>query len=332
MATQSKPRLAVIGVGDFYRMLAKGIDNVFDVVVKVDKGDFSPEPGGLREYVASFAPEAAIVLTPNQFHAEHVAELAPLRIPTFVEKPLVTTAEHMQVIEESVKVNPALYCSDFYVDVWGAQLLKWLGMPIAQCLGQWLDLREESEAWKLGIQQIGEIVGVEATLLESVGPSSSFVGREWLWDPTYGGVLWDMAYHHLAMWFAVFNEPLEIKSVTRTTIPNAPANPSETYGAVEMVSSSGIKFNIRVGKYIETGDDRAFRIIGTKGEVDMTFTEPSRLILNGNHAEPLGQITGQRLNYVAPVFREWVDSKPTGPYGLNVGRQCVETMLRIRAS
>jgi predicted dehydrogenase len=330
MANQPKPRVAVIGVGDFYRMLVPGIESAFDVVVRVDKGDFPDEPGGLRDYVGGFSPDAAMILTPNRFHADHVYEVAQLGIPTFVEKPLVTTPEAMARIEESVKLNPALYCSDFYVDVWAVQLLRWMGLPTARCMDQWLDIRYESAEWRDGKEQLGDIVGVEATLLESVGPSSSFVGREWLWDRIHGGVLWDMAYHHLAMWFTVINEPVEVLSVQRTTIPDAPPDASETYGGVEMVSTSGIRFNLRVGKYIETGDDRAFKIIGTKGMVSMDFTEPSRLVLNGNVDAPLGQVTGQRLDYIAPVFREWVESNPITPYGLDAGRQCVETMLRIR--
>jgi len=332
MANPAKPRLAVIGVGDFYRMLSPGIDLAFETVVTVDRPDYGPEPWALRNLVASHSPDAVMILTPNRFHAEHVAEMAPLGIPTFVEKPLVTTPEDLKRIEESLQVNPALYCSDFYVEVWSAQLFKWLRRPTAKCLDRWLDIREDADEWKLGKDQIGDIVSVEATLLEGVGPASSFAGREWLWDPIHGGVLWDMAYHQLAMWFAVIDEPLTVLSVERTTIPEAPPNASETYGAVEMVSSSGIRFNVRVGKYIETGDDRAFRITGTKGTVSIEFTEPSRLILNGKEDSPLALLTGQRLDYVAPVFREWTETKPAQPYGWHVGRQCVETMLKIRKS
>jgi len=331
MATEAKPRLAVIGVGDYYRMLRTGIDLVFDTVVKVDRPDYGPEPGDLRKYVAGFSPDAVMILTPNRFHADHIVEMSELGIPVYVEKPLVTSAEAMQRVEESVKVNPALYCSDLYID-WAPQLFKWLGRPIPKCIEPWLENCDEtSDEWRNGIAQIGAIVSVEGTLLESVGPSSSFVGREWLWDPIHGGVIWDMGYHPMALWFFVFNEPLEVLSVERTTIPSAPPNASETYGAIKMVSSSGINFNIRVGKYIETGDDRAFKIIGTKGEVSMDFTEPSRLVLNGNVDAPLGLLKGQRLDRVAHIFREWIESKPTSPFGLDAGRQCVDTMLRIRA-
>jgi len=329
MGFSNKPRLAVVGVGDFYRMVSPGIDMAFDTVVKVDKPDFEPKPGALRELVRGYSPDAVMILTPNRFHAEHVCEMMELKVPVFVEKPLVTTAVAMQQIEESVLVNPALYCSDFYVDVWGAQLLKWLGMETAKCLDPHMEFPPESlEAWNRGAKEsLGDIVAVEATLLESVGPPASFTNREWLWDPIHGGVLWDMAYHHLAMWFTMVNEPLEIISVERSTIPGAPPSPSETYGAVEMRSTSGIRFSIKVGKYIVGGDDRAFRVTGTKGEISMDFVEPSRLMLG---SAPLALLTGERLDYVAAVFREWVDSKPTKPYGLDAGRQSVNTMLKIR--
>jgi predicted dehydrogenase len=332
MATQDKPRLAVVGVGDFYRAISPGIDLVFNTVVKVDRPDYEPRPGALRELVGSYSPDAIMLLTPNRVHAEQVEELAELRIPTFVEKPLVTTSEALERVVKSVEVNPALYCSDFYVDVWGVPLLRWLGMKTPTCLGPRTEIPEkDASAWTNGLSEIGTIKGVEATLLEGTGPYASFAGREWLWDSTHGGVLWDMGYHHLAMWFTVINEPLDVLSVERFTIADAPPNASETYGAVQMRSSSGIEFNLRVGKYVETGDDRAFRIIGSKGEISMDFVEPSRLVLNGNVEAPIARFLGSRLDMVAAAFREYVESNPTAPYGLDAGVKSVNLMLDIRS-
>ncbi|MDR3690169.1 MAG: Gfo/Idh/MocA family oxidoreductase [Fimbriimonas sp.] len=331
MNSQNKPRLAVIGVGDFYRAILPGIEAAFEVVARIDKSDYAPHPGGLQDHVHSCSPDAVMILTPNQFHAEHVEEVAPLGLPTFVEKPLVTSAEDLLRILKCVEVNPALYCSDFYVDVWGAQLLRWVGMKTAACLSPRTVVDEGSVAWQAGIASIGEIQRVEATLLEGTGPYASFAGREWLWDPTHGGVLWDMAYHHLAMWFTVIDQPLEVLSVKRSTVSSAPPNSSETYGSVEFRSAGGIEFSLRAGKYVETGDDRAFRIYGSKGKATMEFVEPSRLYLDDDFESPLAILTGSRLDLVAPAFREWANSKPTTPYGLHAAIESVNTMLKIRA-
>ena len=118
--------------------------------------------------------------------------------------------------------------------------------------------------------------------------------------------------------------------VERRTIAGAPENASETYGAVEMLSASGIKFSLKVGKYIETGDDRAFKIIGTRGSVSMDFTFPSQLTWNGESGSPLAILKGAELDYASAAFREYVESKPTQPHGLDIAEQCVKTMLAIR--
>jgi len=332
MAIQDKPRLAIVGVGDYYRMISPGIDKVFETVAKIDRPDFDPKPGGLRDLVRSYNPDAVMVLTPNRVHAEHIEEVSQVGVPVFVEKPLVTSQEDLDRVVATTTINPALYCSDFYIDIWDAPLLKWLGLPCPSCLDPCIEIsKPESDEWMQGRAQLGEIVSVEATLLEGVGPASSFVGREWLWDAEHGGVLWDMGYHELALWFRLIGEPLYARFAERSTIAGAPPGASETYAAAKMESTSGIKFNFRVGKYVDTGDDRAFKIIGTKGEVSMDFVDPGRLVLNGNTDEPLAVLHGERLDHAAAVFREYVDSHPTEPYGLDIALQCVHTVLEIRS-
>ena len=331
MSQQEKPRLAVVGVGAYFRMLSPGLAKEFETVVTINQGDYDAREGSLRKLIASYQPEAVMVLTPNRFHAEHVEEALGIGVPVFVEKPLVTSQPDLDRVLHAVEKNPALYCSDFYVDVWDAPLLKWLGQKIPTCLEPWIEVSDSHKAlWSVGRRALGEIVAVEATLLEGIGPASSFVGREWLWDAGHGGVLWDMGYHDLALWYRIIGEPVEILSVERRTIAGAPENASETYGAVEMLSASGIKFSLKVGKYIETGDDRAFKIIGTRGSVSMDFTFPSQLTWNGESGSPLAILKGAELDYASAAFREYVESKPTQPHGLDIAEQCVKTMLAIR--
>ena len=331
MSGLEKPRLAIVGVGAYFRMLSPGIAKEFETVVTIDRNDYDSREGSLRKLIASYQPEAVMVLTPNRFHAEHIEEALGVGVPVFVEKPLVTSQSDLDCVLHAVQKNPALYCSDFYVDVWDAPLLKWLGQKIPACLEPWVEVSDSRRAlWSAGRYALGEILSVEATLLEGIGPASSFVGREWLWDADHGGVLWDMGYHDLALWFRIIGEPVEISSVERRTISGAPENASETYGAVEMVSASGIKFSLKVGKYIETGDDRAFKIIGTNGTVSMDFTFPSQLTWNGEISMPLAVLQGAELEYASAAFREYVESKPPHPYGLDIAEQCVKTMLSIR--
>ncbi len=326
------PKLAVIGVGAYFRMIFPGIHISFDVIATIDKGDYSEEPGGLRDYVRSFAPDAVMILTPNEFHASHIEEISELELPVFVEKPLVTTATALMRVLHVVDRHPTLYCSDFYIDVWGSPLTKWWGLPVAPQVDRAIQIIDEkSPLWTAGKNQIGRVQEVEATLLEGTGAAGSFTGREWLWDPIHGGVLWDMGYHHLVMWFTLFNESLEVLSVLKTRVPDAPEGGAETYGEVLMVSASGIRFRLRTGKYIESGDDRAFTIKGTHGSVSMQFAEESQLILNGNQETALAKISGMPLDLTAAAFRDYVDSEPTSPHGLSAAINATRLLLEIHA-
>jgi predicted dehydrogenase len=327
MILHSKPRLAVVGVGDYYRLIGPGIHTQFDVVLKVDKGDYASVPGALKSLVASSLPDAVMILTPNRFHAEHIEELAPLRVPTFVEKPLVTSGYDLERVRATLAVNPALFCSDFYIDVWDAPMLDWLGLPVFNCLRPFLEISETNLPSR---QDLGAIVSVEGVLLEGVGPASSFTGREWLWDPTHGGVLWDMGYHTLALWYRLIGEDLEVKSVERFTVPQAPPGSAETLGTVEFVSTSGITFRMQVGKYVPHEDIRTFTLTGTKGVACMDFVDPSRLTWSGVESQPLAMLQGERLDHGAAVFREYVDSNPSLAYGFDIAEKCVHAMLEIR--
>lgn len=110
-------------------------------------------------------PDAVMLLTPNQVHGQQVAEVAPLHCPVFVEKPLATTAESLNLVLDSLSINPRLYCSDFYPDVRALPLKIWLGQKV-----EWVKdpvrLSGNVELWNQGPQTLGRIQRVEAVLLE----------------------------------------------------------------------------------------------------------------------------------------------------------------------
>jgi len=324
-----KKRLSIIGAGDYFRMIGPGVRKNFNLVQVVDRGDYSPEPGGLRNHVQREAPDAVMIITPNPLHASHVEELAPLGVPIFLEKPIVTSSQDLDRIQACLRINPRLYCSDFYVDVWGSPLMYWLGKFVFPSI---LSQIQRTTAFDVhSVTEIGKIRRVEATILEGTGSAASFAGREWLWNAEYGGVLWDMGYHELILWFRALGEALKVSKVYRFTVDTAPRGASETFGEVWHESLAGIEFHYRVGKYIESGDDRAFRIIGDAGEITMKFGDPSQLILDCGSPILLAEIGGPCLDFTAAAFRDYVESDPSTPHGLDVAKLAVNCMLETRA-
>ena len=297
-------------------------------MLEVDKGDYAAEPGGLRKYVDRAKADALMILTPNQFHADHLEEVVPLGIPVFMEKPIVTSIGDLDRIKACLQVNPALYCSDFYIDVWGAPLMKWIGKSVAPPVLEKIEFSESFE--KYSMQDLGAIKRVEGTIVEGTGSAASFAGREWLWNPIHGGVLWDMGYHELILWFSTIGESVVAKSVERYAVEEAPMGAAETYGAVSMTSHSGIQFEFKVGKYIETGDDRAFRIIGERGEVSMIFGDEAYLMFSDGKSKMLARIAGPCLDYTAAAFRDYVESNPKSPHGFVYADNAVQAMVKIR--
>jgi predicted dehydrogenase len=312
------PKLAVIGVGDYYRMFHRAIATWFDVVAEIDKGDYPDEPGGLATAVRATGAEAAMILTPNRLHAKHILELEPLGIPLLVEKPLVTTLADLERVVVSAKANPRLYCSDYFVDVAGVPLLRWLGRPHVQALAPYVAGDASG-----GFEKLGPVHSVEAILLESTGPKSSFEGREWLWDKEHGGVIWDLAYHHLALWFASFDEGLSVESVHTRRVEEGLA---ETYADIALRSASGTSLRVEVGKYADR-DEISFTIRGEKGTARMEF-RPNGVLFEG---EPVARLEGDFAEHVCQAFRAYVESGTSEPYGFEAAKRICETIFHIRA-
>ncbi|MBZ5658826.1 MAG: Gfo/Idh/MocA family oxidoreductase [Acidobacteriia bacterium] len=314
----SKPRLAVVGLGRYYRKLERGIAECFTTVLKADAADVGSEEGALRSLAVRSAPDAIMLLTPNHLHARHILELADLRIPILVEKPLVTSEPDLDLVLQSLDTNPSLYCSDFYLDVRAAPLLAWFKRPYPSCLGKCIQVEEdEHNLWQQGSSVLGSIRRVEAVLLEGEGQAGSFEGREWLWDPVHGGVLWDLAYHFVVLWHGLFGESLSLVSTDARTIPHSLGRPAaETYAALELRASSGTHFIIRVGKYHERGNERWFRIEGSHGQAQMVFQDPNILMIRVQEGECVALLAGSYYTHVVEAFKEYVETGASQPHGL----------------
>ena len=273
-----KPTLAIIGLGRYYRKLEAGIAEHFSPVLRADAAEIEAG-GGLMRLVRNAAPDAVMLLTPNHLHCEHLLELAELGLPTLVEKPLVTTEEDLDLGLRSVEINHSVYCSDFYADVRATPLLAWVQRPYVKSLEKWIDQRSQPDIRQPSFSDIGPIRQVEAVLLEGKGDAGSFEGREWLWDPVHGGVLWDLAYHYIVLWHRLFGTTLSVDSGEGYAIRNSPDRLyAESYASLQLRSPSGIQFRIRVGKYHEGAtNERWFRIDGSSGRAEMTFQDPNVL-------------------------------------------------------
>ncbi len=314
----SKPRLAIVGIGQYYRKLESAINEYFTPVLKADIAEVQAAGGALKPMVLNSRPDAILLLTPNQVHAEQILDLADLRIPTLVEKPLVTTEKDLDLVLESLRANPLLYCSDFYLDVRAAPLLAWLGRPYSACLKKWIVVEADGkDLWGKGQFGVGAIKRVEAVLLEGEGPERSFDGREWLWDALHGGVLWDLAYHYVVLWHGLFGGALSLVSYDAGRVRNALARPgAETYATLELRSSTGIPFFVRVGKYQEHENQRSFRIVGTNGQACMMFRDPDVFRIEAQAGGSVAILTGSFYSHGVEAFREYVESEPSRPHGL----------------
>jgi predicted dehydrogenase len=328
----NKPRLAIIGLGRYYRKLKVGIQQHFIPVLKADAAEVEGEGGVLKPLVLRSKPDAIMLLTPNQLHASQILELAELGLPVFVEKPLATTREDLDAIVRSLQLNPLLYCSDFYLDVRAAPLLAWFGRPFPECLRKWISIaQDEQKLWQQGPSVLPSTRGVDAVLLEGEGQAGSFEGREWLWDPVHGGVLWDLAYHFVVLAYSLFQEPLAVVSSDLRSFGTSRIDPAaETYAALELQSASGTRFHFRVGKYHENGNDRWLRITGTQGEISMTFADPNVLRITLDSNECVAVLRGSYYAHVSEVFCEYVVSGPSKPHGLEPAIEAVRLIADLK--
>lgn len=326
--TNKKPRIAVIGLGKYYQKLRPGLEEYFTPAVLIDRV-FSPRVDSLYDRIDHLDLQAILILTPNKEHATQILEIAPLRLPTFVDKPLVTTQPDLDKVLECTRDGLFLYCSDFYPDVRALPLLMWFGQSNS-ILNNRVKVDGDFDLWKEGRTALGNIKRLDAVLLEAEGNARGFEGREWLWDSVHGGVLWDLAYHYLTLWDALLGEPLNIETVRLEYADFAPVKPSaETSAEITFQSNSGIIFHIRVHKYGQDKNERWLRIEGDKGQAIMNFSNLNTLIIRSEAKQCEAVLMADYYMCVSEAFRFFIDTGGQS-HGLQSAVRAIKLLLETK--
>lgn len=332
MKSRNKRRLAVVGPGRYFQKLLPGIREHFDLVSCIDVPADDRIPDTLTDKLRRNRTEAVMILTPNRFHAQQACEALAIGIVPFVEKPLATTHEDLSALLAYVNKNPLLYCSDFYVDVRALPLRVWFGTP-SDWARDLLVIEGETELWDEGAASLGKILEVEAVLLEGEGEAAGFEGREWLWDPVHGGVLWDLAYHYITLVYEIFQEDLRVIEAQLEPSELAPFIPAaETSACLRLRSTGGIPSVIRVAKYHPGRNQRWFTVKGTSGVATMTFARPNFLSIHCGSEICRITLTGDYYALVSLAFAKYLSGGSTSCHGLNSARVAVNTILSARAT
>lgn len=331
--TMSNPRLAVIGLGQYYKKLARGIRTLFTPVAEIDEIEAVAAGAGLFTLVKSASPDAIMVLTPNQLHASQALALADLHVPILVEKPLVTTLDDLNSLIQSASINPSLYCSDFYLDVRAVPLLAWFNASYPEVIGQKIRIESDPDhLWEKGPGAIGCIVRVEAVLREGEGNAGTFAGREWLWDNVHGGVLWDLAYHYLVLWHGLIADPASLVSwEARPSSLAGSLRTAEIEATLNLRSSSGVPICIRVAKYTQQPNERWLSIEGSTGVARMTFADPNTFEIRSGSRKCVVSLVGNYYDHVVEAFRQYVDSCPNSPHGLYEAEAAVRLIASVKS-
>lgn len=347
-----KPRVLVIGLGSYFRKLRQGIQDHLEVARVVDckplhalnltrteYAKFRQFPVDLRGLTIDDSIDCVMLLTPPAFHLPHIERLARFQKPIFVEKPVVTSSVEIPRLRQAVEENPRLYCSDFYPDVRAIPLLTWVHSDFPSPLRPKIRLLSgDRRLWQSGLARFGAVERVEGKLLEGSGPAGTFEGREWLWDPSQGGVLLDLTYHYISLSSYLFDQDiLPEKVVLRTRRDSSELvkwhpelGVAETYARVDGRFSGGVPFNVEVAKYWKTGTERHFTLYCSSGIASMLFKDPNVLVLKSGSTECEVCLEG---NYYDHVVRCYVDYLRTGepkPHGLDHALRAVRTIDEIK--
>jgi predicted dehydrogenase len=329
----TEPRVAVIGLGQYYRKLYSGLTRYFDPGVLFDIKNTKLKPSSLSDLISSSHHDAVMLLTPNAVHAEEVAEIADLRLPVFVEKPLATTRSSLELIERSLHTNPLLYCSDFYPDVRAAPLLAWLARSPTWLRDDDLVVQGDMSLWAAGTSMLRSTQRVVSVLREGEGRAGSFDGRSWLWDPIHGGVLWDLAYHYLTLWHIALAQPLTLLRSDLEVIGSHRAGElAETKAVLTLRSTAQLEFQIEAGKYYKQPNERWFRLEGDGWSATMTFGNRNYFVINGAGSSCRATLTGSYYEHVSRAFRHYVDMNPRRPFGFDAAVAAIDLILQAKAS
>lgn len=280
-------KIAVFGLGDYYRKLRRYLDRHFEPVSLIDVED--PERLSLNEHERSLFvkidPDAdpagaagnadlCLILTPNRYHAAYAASLLRSGYATFLEKPVAISREDLRLLEEASTSESPLYLSDFYVDVRSIGLAWFFGLlPLGDW--RWFLLSPRPTSRVDASAEIGRITEIRGTILEShsIHSHASVAQME------DGGVIRDLMVHLLALTrFLLPQEELQFEnSEIRYHHPESPPGSylstalsaqAETYArASGCLVPSGVPVRFEVAKdHLET--KRSFLVAGTTGHCE----------------------------------------------------------------
>jgi predicted dehydrogenase len=354
-----RPKLAILGMGRVFKKMARGIHRWFAIDIVFDP---NPDAAGWTElseteptttatsedefFRLSARSDAILVLSPPAEHVRHVELAAPLHKAVFVEKPLAIDFDGLRRIDRAIRANSRVYFSDFYVDVRAALLVRAFGArPDAF---DWITSKIQDRVGMPIVNglrdRLGPILSIQATLLEGEGEAKTVDTRPWLREPQGGGVLLDLACHHLALYFALFGKPLEVNHAKLGFHPSGatgmayePWRPggafAETYALLNLQTSTGLPVRIEVAKNWDR-DSRKFQIEGLNGSATLDFGS-----LNGPKNRLLTNISGQEgavilaqnyWDFVAEGFYHYFKSGSEGTHGYSQGRAAVETIIHAK--
>jgi predicted dehydrogenase len=286
------------------------------------------------------------ILSPPVEHVRQLERAASLNKAVFIEKPLAVDMDGLRRIDLAVQANPRVYFSDFYVDVRGASLVRAFGSHLDD--NRWIASRIQSVEGKPFSselrERLGPISSIEASLLEGEGEAGVVDSRPWLREPGGGGVLLDLACHHLALYFALFDSALSILDVrlgihpaglTGTGYQPWSANEAvgETYALLRLRSTAGFPVRIEVGKNWDA-DARLFQINALNGTATLDFGTlkgpKNRLLTNIAGEKSVFALDQNYWDMVAEGFCNYFNSGSSKPHGYHEGRAALKTILQAK--
>lgn len=352
-----KYKCVIIGVGDYFRKISPGLGDHFQIIQCVDIKD---SPGCKLPHTAKYVKientsndirdvikrntEACFILTPNKFHTKYLLEVMSLNVPVFVEKPFAIDKEQLGRLESMLSSFPQVYFSDFYTDVRAAALLAFAGV-LSRRDWQIEYLFHQNGSKNLsflnGISSLGRVTKITAKLLEGEGSSRIIKHREWLSDPTQGGMLLDLMSHLIAIFYSIFPteginlkdcylgiyyEGMELGTYRRWTSRSSRA---ESYARIKGVSDRGIEIDFEVGKYWNK-NIRFFEIAGERGIAKIYFKPNHPFIIETKEAKQRIFLKGDCYRLVPLGFYDYLCKKSCKPHGFAVAKQTLETIFSIK--
>jgi predicted dehydrogenase len=355
-----QPRIAVLGAGAVFRKMLPGlrsafvIDSLYDPRLPAATWDLLSDSeraavtGSEQATLSRVAHcDAVFILTPPREHVRQLEEVCPLRKPVFVEKPPAVAPGEVERLEECVRQNPRIYFSDFYVDVRSVALIRAFGRRLSET--SWL-LPQLTAAGAGNFPpdnlagRIGPIKSANFKLLEGLGEAKSVEARPWLKDILGGGVLLDLAFHGLALYYAIFGQPLTIHHAELGV--HAPGSEgtdydhwrpeqqqAESYASLELDSAAGFKLKVEVAKNW-TNDHREMMLIGSNGRLLMDFGAsggPRNVLhLDSPGLTETFKLSGNYWSLVAESFSRFIHSQAAGPHDYEESRAALQLLFEVR--